>query len=183
MNSANLVIRETNSTDIEAILEVEKQAFGSEEEAQLVANLLQDETAKPTLSLLAFYDNEAIGHILFTRVYIEDHPKVLAHILAPLAVKPSFQKQGIGGSLIKKGLEILKENDSAIVFVLGHIAYYPKYGFIGNADSLGFTAPYPIPKENADAWMAQELKKGAINKLNGKIRCADSLQRPEYWRE
>ena len=61
-------IRETAAADFDMIMEVEKQAFGYDKEARLVAQLLNDETAKPFVSLLAFDKEEAIGHILFTRV-------------------------------------------------------------------------------------------------------------------
>lgn len=97
-------IRETAAADFDMIMEVEKQAFGYDKEARLVAQLLNDETAKPFVSLLAFDKEEAIGHILFTRVYFSDKEvSPMMHILAPLAVKPVYQRRGIGGMLIKKG--------------------------------------------------------------------------------
>lgn len=181
METTKIRIKETCEEDIETILEVEKRAFGSEVEAQLVANLLSDKTTEPNLSLLAYAENEAIGHILFTRVRIGEQNNVLAHILAPLAVKPSFQKQGIGGLLITEGLKGLKKKNSELVFVLGHNTYYPKYGFINNAAKLGFEAPYTISEEHANAWMVQELNAGAILQNNGKITCANTLMTPEYW--
>ena len=51
---------------------VEEQAFGYDKEAKLTAALLKDKTAEPILSLLAYHNNLAIGHILFTRVYINE---------------------------------------------------------------------------------------------------------------
>ncbi len=180
----NIQIRETGIDDFNAIIEVEKQAFGSDNEANLVADLLKDKSAEPMLSLLAFDDKIAIGHILFTRVYLDEmENEVLAHILAPLAVKPDYQKKGIGGQLIKAGLEILKERDSKLVFVLGHMEYYPKYGFIPDAKSLGFSAPFPIPEEFADGWMVQSLSPEGFKNLHGKIRCANELHKEELWRE
>lgn len=184
MIKENIQIRETLHTNFNDIMTVEKQAFGYDKEAELVAGLLKDKSAKPFLSLLAFYEGEAIGHILFTRVYLDEmKEQPLAHLLAPLAVKPDFQKKGIGGMLIKAGLDILQKQGSELVFVLGHIEYYPKYDFIPDAKKLGFQAPYPIPEEFADAWMVQELSEGAIDKYQGRIRCADELQKPEHWQE
>lgn len=183
MTTDKILIKHATSADFDAVMEVEKLAFGYDKEAELVADLLNDKTAEPVQSLLAFYKEEVIGHILFTRVYIDNHPDLLMHILAPLAVKPEFQRKGIGGLLINSGLEILTKKGTQLVFVLGHMEYYPKYGFIPDAGSFGFTAPYPIPEEHANAWMVQELEIGAISKFNGKIRCADELQKPEHWRE
>jgi putative acetyltransferase len=180
----NIEIKKTTQADFNDIMEVEEEAFGYSKEAELTADLLNDETAYPILSLLAWHNDEAIGHILFTRVYIDemtDQP--LQYILAPLAVKPDFQKQGIGGLLIKEGLKRLKEMGSEMVFVLGHIEYYPKYGFVPDAGKLGFAAPYPIPVEVADAWMVQTLNSNENSKKSGKIICANELNKPEHWRE
>lgn len=184
MTFKNIQIRETGIDDFNTIMEVEKQAFGFDKEAALVADLLKDKSAEPTLSLLAFDNKKAIGHILFTRVYLDEmENEVLAHILAPLAVKPDYQKKGIGGQLIKAGLEILKERDSKLVFVLGHMEYYPKFGFIPDAKSLGFPAPFPIPEEFANAWMVQSLNADKLKNYHGKIRCANELHKEEHWRE
>jgi putative acetyltransferase len=69
-----------------------------------------------------------------------------------------------------------------LVFVLGNPEYYPSFGF-KPAGNLGFDEPYPIPEKNADAWMVQALRPGAIGTIGGKIICADKLNKPEYWRE
>ena len=185
MTKIKIQIRETNSNDFNDIMLVEERAFGYIKEAQLTAGLLNDKTAEPILSLLAFCEKEAIGHILFTRVYIDvlNTKQPLIHILAPLAVIPEYQKQGVGGLLIKEGLRRLKEMGTEMVFVLGHMEYYPKFGFIPDAHKIGFSAPYPIPDEYANAWMVQTLNpKGfVINK--GNVICSNELNKPEHWRE
>lgn len=127
MKSDEIQIRETTSDDLKDITEVEKLVFGYDKEAELTMGLLADNTAEPRVSLLAFYKGEAIGHILFTRAYIEGvREQPLIHILAPLAVKPDFQQRGIGGLLIAKGLQKLREMGCGLVFVLGHKEYYPR---------------------------------------------------------
>ncbi|MDL2210395.1 N-acetyltransferase [Desulfovibrio sp. OttesenSCG-928-O18] len=180
-----MLIRKTLGHDFNAIMDVEKAAFGHEKEADLVAELLADPSAEPVLSLLAFHNNSAVGHILFTRVRFagQNGPQPLMHILAPLAVKPEYQKQGIGGMLIAEGLKILRENGSELVFVLGHKEYYPRHGFITDAGGLGFSAPYPIPAEHAGYWMVQPLTPKGLEIAKGRILCADTLQKPEHWRE
>jgi putative acetyltransferase len=184
MDTNQIHVRETNDSDLNNILEVEKQAFGYDKEAELVRQLLSDETAAPVVSLLAMHENEAVGHILFTKAKIEGTaPTPLVYILAPLAVKPGFQKQGLGAMLIREGLRKLKKIDVEMVFVLGHMKYYPQYGFTPDAGKLGFPAPYPIPPEHADAWMVQALSSDGLSRTTGKVICADALHKPEHWRE
>lgn len=185
MTKINIQIRETNSKDFNDIMVVEEQAFGYVKEAKLTADLLRDQTAEPVLSLLAFHDKKPIGHILFTRVYINEMntTQPFVHILAPLAVIPEYQKQGVGGLLINKGLKRLKEMGSEMVFVLGHMDYYPKFGFIPDAKKLGFSAPYPIPAEYANAWMVQSLNPEGFVIGKGNVICAVELNKPEHWRE
>jgi putative acetyltransferase len=76
----------------------------------------------------------------------------------------------------------LSESGVELVFVLGHPDYYPRYGF-KPAGVLGYEAPYPIPDEQADAWMVQELRPGVIDSVSGKVICADVMNQPEHWRE
>lgn len=184
MNLNDIQVRTTNTEDFDDIMNVEKTAFGYDKEAKLVAELLSDKTAEPMISLLAFYKGEAVGHILFTRAYFdgkEEQP--MMHILAPLAVKPEYQRKGIGGMLIKAGLQQLQELGSKLVFVLGHKEYYPKYGFMPHASQLGFPAPYHIPDEYSDCWMVQPVGENGFDIGKGKIRCSDILNRPEHWRD
>ena len=61
-----MFIREALDSDLNDVLSVESLAFGQEQEAKLVRDLVSDPSAKPILSLLAFKDNVAVGHILFT---------------------------------------------------------------------------------------------------------------------
>lgn len=184
INFNDIRIRETNTNDFNDIMAVEKQAFGYDKEAKLVAELLADKTAEPMVSLLAFHKEEAIGHILFTRAYFDnEEAQPMMHILAPLAVKPEYQRQGIGGMLIRAGLEQLRNMGSNLVFVLGHKEYYPKYGFIPDAAQTGYLPPYPIPEEYSDYWMVQAISPTGFDLGKGKIRCSDELNKPEHWRD
>lgn len=180
----NIQIRETNTADFNDIMAVEKQAFGYDKEAKLVADLLADKTADPIVSLLAFYGDEAIGHILFTRTYFDNQEtQPMMHILAPLAVKPEYQRQGIGGMLIRAGIEALRKKGSNLVFVLGHKEYYPKFGFLPDAAKAGYPAPYPIAEEYSDYWMVLPIGPKGFEAGKGKIKCCDELNKPEHWRD
>ncbi len=177
-------IRESNSSDLDALLEVEREAFGKDEGPEIVAlikGLLNDSSAMPLLSLVALEKKRIVGHILFTRAQVNGYEKIAAAILAPLAVVKDARGKGVGGLLIDEGLRRLTDTGVKLVFVLGHPGYYPRHGF-KPAGTLGFEAPYPIPEEFADAWMTQELTPGIIGDAQGKVRCADTLDRPEFWR-
>lgn len=176
-------IREATDADLEDVLCVEREAFGYEKEARLVQDLLGDPSARPLASFLAIDGDRAVGHILFTSARLEgDTKNARIFLLAPLAVIPGFQKQGVGGRLIEHGLQTLSKSGVDLVFVLGHPGYYPRYGF-QPAGVRGFAAPYPIPAVHAAAWMVQELRPGVIGRVSGTVRCAEMLDRPEHWRE
>jgi putative acetyltransferase len=73
-------------------------------------------------------DGAIVGHILFTPVVVEGRP-ALGMGLAPLAVLPGRQRQGIGSQLVRRGLDSLRERGCPFVVVVGHPEYYPRFGF------------------------------------------------------
>lgn len=175
-----MIIREAFDSNFDAVMAVERAAFGSDEEAGLVAELLVDPSAMPTVSLLALEGDRAVGHILFTRAGLVPSSSLTASLLAPLAVVPGEQKKGIGGALIEHGLRILSESGVDLVFVLGHPGYYPRFGF-EPAGRLGFDRPYLLQEKTPDAWMVKALSPGIIGSYSGTVMVADTLDKPEYW--
>jgi len=179
-------IREATPDDLEATLTVEQAAFGDLEGpiiVALVADLMQDSSAEPRLSLLAWDGDEAVGHILFTYANVSGNDGTdKASILAPLGVIPSHQKQGIGERLIETGATFLAQQGVELIFVLGWPDYYARFNFTP-AGALGFDAPYPIDPANAGAWMVREQAPGAISRYEGTVSCARTLNREELWRE
>ncbi|MBW2255547.1 MAG: N-acetyltransferase [Deltaproteobacteria bacterium] len=176
-------IRQAREADLDSVLAVERAAFGTDEEAELVLELLGDETAHPLISLLAFEGDTPVGHILLTRARLvgaAQDPSTM--LLAPMAVVPEHQKRGVGGALIEEALRLAGDMGVGLVFVLGHPTYYPHHGF-EPAGRLGLDATFPIPEKNADAWMVQALVPGLVGSIRGRVACADVLNKPEYWRE
>ena len=174
-------IAEATNADRDDVLYVERAAFPDEDVAGLVAALLDDPSARPLLSLLAYEDDRPVGHVLFTAARLEGAPRDVAiSILAPLAVVPEAQRRSFGGCLIERGVELLTEAGVELVFVLGHPGYYPRHGFVA-ASPHGLAAPYPITPD--EAWMVRGLRPGVIGAVRGTVRCADVMDRPEYWRE
>jgi len=173
-------IVEASEREYDHVMQVEHDAFASDEEPGLVADLLRDPTAQPSLSLLAYEEARPIGHVLFTRTRLLGAPdRVSSAILAPLAVIPAFQRRGVGQALVEHGARRLAASGVQLLFVLGHTDYYPRCGF-EPAIPHGLLAPYPIVPE---AWMVRALAPGLLGSFRGKVACATSLGKPEYWVE
>jgi putative acetyltransferase len=162
----DLVIRLENSESAEeraAIRAINQAAFGGQEEADLVDKLRAGGDA--LLSLVATSQTRLVGHLLFSRMWIETADGLLAAVaLAPVAVLPEHQRQGVGGRLIRKGLDMLRARSETIVIVVGHADYYPLFGFSAEK-ARPLASPFP-----ADVFMAMELRPGALESVRGKVK-------------
>jgi putative acetyltransferase len=162
-----IAIRPERPADAAAIYTVNKEAFdGREAEAELVEAIRRSETFIPELSLVAEAHGRIAGHILLSRVLIQtENEQVPAIALAPMAVLPKYQNQGIGSALVRRGLEVCEELGHAIVIVLGHSGYYPRFGFSAQL-AQALECPYG---DCGEAWMAIELVPGALREVRGKV--------------
>ncbi len=155
---AGIVIRHETPADIPAIRAVNEAAFETGAEAALVDAL--QENGKITLSLVADVAGEVVGHILFSDIEMEPggtEPRMLG--LAPMAVLPDRQGRGIGSALVRRGLEDCRELGYRGVVVLGHPAFYPRFGF-GPASRHGIACFYEAPDEDFMALGDWGLPKG-----------------------
>ena len=142
-------IRQENQKDYEEVYRVIKTAFETAEhsdgnEQDLVVVLRNSDSFIPELSLVAVKEDKIVGYILFTKIKIENHEEIA---LAPLAVLPEYQKQGIGSMLIEQGHKIAKKLGYHYSIVLGSENYYPKFGYIP-AIQYGIQAPFDVANEN-----------------------------------
>jgi putative acetyltransferase len=158
-------IRKEKPADIEKIWNINAEAFDTDAEASLV-NALRS-SGIPFLSLVYEENYDLVGHILFTPVELVCNTSgVRVMGLAPMAVVPSFEKKGIGSSLVKTGIqECISEGYDAIV-VLGHPNYYPKFGFRPSVD-YGLKSEYEV---SDDVFMVLELKKNSLNRIKGIVK-------------
>jgi putative acetyltransferase len=162
-----MIIRPEQPDDYAAIDTVNQAAFGRDNEARLIRTLRQEQAYDPNLSLVAVCNGQIAGHILFTPVHIDSqNAPVPAVALAPVAVLPALQGRGIGGALIREGIEACRRADHGIVIVLGHAKYYPRFGF-GPASRYAIQCPFPVPD---DVFMAQALTPGALDNAAGVVR-------------
>ncbi|ELR66156.1 Acetyltransferase [Photobacterium marinum] len=158
-----MLIRTEAPADILPIDRLLKAAFETEAEANLVMKLR--ENGRCTLSLVACSDEgEVIGHLFFSPVTVDGQDDNWQG-LAPLAVKPEFQRQGIGLALMEEAKETLAEFGYPVTVVLGHSDYYPKVGFV-KASDYGLSCSWPVPDE---AFMVLELIPGTLAGRNGLV--------------
>ena len=142
-------IRQENKKDYDEVYNVVKTAFETAEhsdgnEQDLVVELRKSKNFIPELSLVAVNDNKIVGYILFTKINIGKCEELA---LAPLAVLPKYQRQGIGKRLIEKGHRIARKLGFHYSVVLGSEKYYPKLGYVP-ASQYGIKAPFEVLDEN-----------------------------------
>lgn len=170
--AAELSIRPEGPGDQRAVRRVNEEAFGGAVEADLVEALRA--AGAVTLSLVAEQDDRIVGHILFSPVTI-GAGTASGHGLAlgPMAVVPDLQRRGIGGRLVEAGLDACRRAGHERVVVVGHPAYYPRFGFVP-ASRFGLACEFEVPDE---VFMALELRAGAYAEVAGTVR-----YRPEFAR-
>jgi putative acetyltransferase len=108
-----------------------------------------------------------VGHIAFSPVMIESEGSNFEAVaLAPMAILPAYHGKGIGSQLVLAGLEECRRIGHEIVVVLGHPAYYPRFGFV-RAKPKRIDCEFEVPEE---AWMILELREGALAGRCGVVR-------------
>ena len=157
-------IRPEEEKDHAAVHAVNASAFGTPAEANLVDVLRA--TAQPAISLIAEDGGAIVGHIMFSPVSLPGRPALKIMGLAPVAVAPGRQCEGIGSALVRSGLDECKRLGFGGVVVLGHPGYYSRFGF-SPSTRFGITCEYEVPK---DAFMVVELQPGFLQGATGRIK-------------
>ena len=141
-----VLIRREVPADIEAIDAVHRQAFafaapdgGEPVEVALVHALRADAGWVPALSLVASVNGGVVGHVVCSQGALGDAP---ALGLGPIGVPPDVQRSGVGRALMHAVLGAADALDYPLVALLGHLDYYPQFGFVP-ASELGILAPDP----------------------------------------
>ncbi|NMA83748.1 MAG: N-acetyltransferase [Epulopiscium sp.] len=164
-------IRQEKENDYKLSETVVERAFKNAEHTDhrehfLVAKLRKSDVFVPELSLVAELDGEIVGHIMLTKLFIENEGnKYDSLALAPVSVLPEHQNKGIGSKLISESLKIAKKIGFKSVIVLGHDKYYPRFGF-KPASTWGIKAPFEVPDK---AFMALELQVKSLGGVTGTV--------------
>lgn len=159
---ARMQVRPEQESDHGAIRQVNRLAFGGDLEADLVDALRDGGYLR--ISLVAEFDGELVGHIAFSELSIETRTEPLTALaLAPLAVIPEKQRQGIGGQLVEQGLDACRAQGYRAVLVLGHPEYYQRFGF-----SAALAQPLESPY-SGEAYMAIELEPDVLEGIAGRV--------------
>lgn len=166
-------VRESTSADIPGIVALYPRAFPEEDLLPVVTALLEDPPIR--ISLVATIDGQIEGNVIFTACTADGDDARVA-LLAPLAVAPERQRQGIGSELVRDGLRRLREAGFNLVCVLGDPAYYGRLGFVPERN---VATPYPLPPEWAEAWQSQPL--ADVTTGAGILRVPAQWQHPELW--
>jgi putative acetyltransferase len=162
-------IRDEQPSDVDGIRDVNRSAFGQEQEGRIVDALRANGAA--LLSLVAVGGENAeriVGHIMFSAARVGD---VSGAALGPMAVAPEYQRQGIGARLVETGCERLARAGIPFIVVVGHPAFYPRFGF-RPASAFGLTCEWSVPDE---VFMALVLDAAAM-----RGRAGGAVFRPEF---
>ncbi len=162
-----MIIRteKTDKSEYGIIGQLHKAVFKHDFEAQLISELRCGPNFEKELSIIAEENGEVIGHILFTRVTIENTVNSFkAVVLGPLAVSPKYQGMGIGTKLCEEGISRCKMQGENIVLVCGG-DYYCRFGFLP-AVNFSVFRPNPIKGEN---FKLLELTKDAAAGVSGVV--------------
>ncbi|MFF7704610.1 GNAT family N-acetyltransferase [Streptomyces lydicus] len=136
--------RAETGADIPAIRDIHLAAFETPLEADLVDALRADPAWIDGLSIVVTDTHDRpLGHALLTRCHLADTP---ALCLAPVAVRPEHQRSGAGSAAIRAALAAAEESGERYVVVLGHPAYYPRFGFT-RASTHGIGVTIDVPDE------------------------------------
>jgi putative acetyltransferase len=174
-------IRLALETDLDSILRVIETAF-SDEENKVIMNLVQElhqETISPSIkSLVAEVDNQLIGYVSYSPIFLKSVSSIAGYILAPLAVSPEHQKQGVGSNLINAGIDMLTKDGVGVLLVYGDPAYYGRFGFkeeIGHSFLPPYTLQYPF------GWTGMMLNDTPVPEQPIQFECVAALSKPDLW--
>lgn len=145
-----ITIREATEQDRDAIRAIEEAAFGQPDEARLVDLLVA--AGDDVLELVAERDGRPVGHVLFSRLTVETRNRSFAAVaLAPLAVVPDAQREGVGAALVEEAHRRLYRAGETLSVVLGDPAYYGRFGY-AHERAEGFESDYQGEALQALAW-------------------------------
>ena len=114
----------------------------------------------------------------FSPIFLKSDSSIVGYILAPLAVSPEHQKQGVSSNLINAGIEMLTKDGAGVLLVYGDPAYYGRFGFkerIGRSFVPPYTLQYPF------GWTGMMLNGTVVPEEPIQFECVFTLSKPDLW--
>lgn len=167
----SIIIQQEQRSDYQQVFELVAKAFADmeksdQQEHHIIERLRKSDAFIPELSLVARQESRVVGHILISKIKIKNTSTVFDSLsLAPIAVLPEFQRQGIGAMLIRTAHQVARNLGYDSVVLVGHENYYPRFGYVP-ASKFGIQFPFDSPDENC---MAVELTSNALQDVNGMV--------------
>jgi putative acetyltransferase len=164
-----VIVRPERPDDRATSLDIERAAFGGEEEAAVVATVRDIPTS---FAFVAEHEGTLVGHVQFSIAWVGNRP---VFALGPIAVVPDRQGQGIGRALIEAGLAEARARAVCAVIVLGAPDLYGRFGFQPGA-SLGLTNPFAGVQEGGFVIEEEDFQVAVLD-----VERASELAGPVRW--
>lgn len=158
-NKVLIEVRAERPDDLAAIRDVNRRAFGQDQEGNIVDALRFNGAA--LVSLVATLNDRVVGHIMYSPATIGD---VTGAALGPMSVLPEHQRQGIGSKLVSAGNQRLLDAGCPFIIVLGHPNFYPRFGF-RRASNLAVKCEWDVPDDVVMLLILDEAKMQGVSGL------------------
>jgi len=174
-------IRLAQKSDLIHSQKIIKTAFSNKENKiiiKLAADLFKETNIHLIKSFVAEINNQVIGFISFSPIFLKSDTEISVYILSPIAVSPEHQKQGIGSNLVDAGINMLTKDGVNVLLVYGDPSYYGRFGF---KEEIGRSLVPPYPLQYPFGWTGMMLNETTIPKTSIKFECVTALSKPELW--
>jgi predicted N-acetyltransferase YhbS/uncharacterized protein YdhG (YjbR/CyaY superfamily) len=180
MINKNITFRKEKKSDWKIVEQITYRAFANApptgadddgKEALLAQKLRGCSAFVPELDYVAIFNDCIVGNIMYTKSKVvgDDNSKPPQEwetlTFGPVSILPKYQKQGIGGALIRHTLNLARKLEYRAVLIFGHESYYPRFGF-KPASEFGITT---ADGKNFPAFMALPLFDGALDDVHGRL--------------
>lgn len=176
----NLILSSDSSAQIIHLFKTVFSTSEGEDEGKLIGSLVEKLSNiidnESTICCATISENEIIASIFLTKLFNNENQ--IIYMLAPVAVSSLHQGKGLGQSLIKYGIEILKSKSSHAIVTYGDPAFYSKVGFEPLSENI---IQAPLTMSMPEGWLGQSLTSSPIQKLNSKPTCVEPFNDPKYW--
>ncbi|AOE85144.1 GNAT family N-acetyltransferase [Pseudomonas sp. TCU-HL1] len=158
----NIIVRNEQTDDIDAIAQLTKAAFEHEQHSshteQFIVNALR-RSGRLTISLVAVESDALVGHVAISPVTLSCGIAGW-YGLGPISVLPDRQGRGIGSMLMEASLAELRRQGGLGCVLLGDPGYYGRFGFKAQP---GLELPGVPPEYFQALSFGSDLPRGSVH--------------------